>query len=306
LTECQNCQAASPAASLCDDCRDALKDALDQIPWQMLEVETTICRLDRLNLGVVGKSSENPSPINLGAAAVSSEMESLLIELVDKVSETYKVRFFPPNSVGHRFIGPLLPGWRRLPRGFSGSPVQRANWLSHHVNLVAKLPTAGQFYRRIVDLVGDPDKPSKPGRLIRAIDRSVRCWAGTCPTAVGRDREGLVVMCGRDLWAEDSEAEITCAACQQEVNVKRNRERMVMDRDLLPEKRLMEVMETLGERIYSDKIQKWLKSGRLKPSGYLAGNRIVEHRVDARSARLFSLSRCRQLNWQDTYSAVAS
>lgn len=283
-----------------------MKDALDQIPWQMLEVETTICRLDRLNLGIQGRGSDNPSPINLGAAAVSAAAESLLVELVEKVSSTFQVRFFPPNSVGHLFIGPLLPGWRRLPRGYSGSAVQRATWLSHHVNLIAKLETAGEIYDRVTDLTGDPDRPSKPGRLIKAIDRSVRCWAGTCPTPVGRDREGLVVTCDRDLWAEDSESEITCPSCQLEINVKRNRERMVMDRDLLPEKRLMEVTDTLGERIYSDKIQKWLKSGRLKPSGYLAGNQIVEHRVDARSARLFSLSRCRQLRWQDEYSSAAA
>lgn len=307
MSECQNCSAKNEL-NLCTDCVGMLKEALDAIPWLLMELDVTVTRQDRLNTGVVGKSSENPSPMNVGAAALATEVEGLLVEWIGLLSDSFHVQFFPAMAVGNAFIGPLRVGWRRLPKGYTASPTQYARWLSHHVGLIARHDKAGEIYSAVVDLTGDPDKPSKPGRLVRAIDRTVRIYAGTCPTLVGRDREGAPVECSFDLWAEDGMTEVTCGKCEQEIDVKANRAKVVTDRDLLPEKRLTEIMADLGEPVYSDLLQRWLRSGALKPSGYLSGSRIVPHRVNSSDARLLSLSRVRQLRWmhQQELSAVAS
>jgi hypothetical protein len=289
---CQNCSAVSDL-NLCPSCEGHLQEALGQLPGLLLELETTVTRQDKLYT-VSGKTSDTPSPINWGSSALANEVEDLLIDMVDTMVQA-GLKFFPARSVGTLFIGPLPLGWQRLPRGYSGSPEQRARWLAHHVHQIAKYPRAGEMYRKITDLTGDPNKPSKQGRLLRAIDRTVRIWAGPCPTMVARDREGQAIECARDLWAEDGMTEIVCPRCESEINIGRNRQRAIMSRDLLPEARLMEVMLDLEEPIYSDLLQKWLKSGQLKPAAYLSGARIVQQKTGGKDARLFSLSRVRQL-----------
>jgi predicted RNA-binding Zn-ribbon protein involved in translation (DUF1610 family) len=209
-------------------------------------------------------------------------------------------------SVGTSFIGPLLPHWQRLPKGYSGSPEQRARWLAHHVRDVARHPRAGEMYRTITDLTGDPNKPSKQGRLLRAVDKVTRVYCGACPSPVGRNADGVLVTCGRDLYAEDGMTQVECPKCNNEIDVKRNRQAAIMSRDLLPEARIFEVTKDLDEAVYSNDIQRWLKQGRLKESGFLSGTRIIEKRVSARDARLFSLSRVRNLREADHQSRVAS
>lgn len=303
-TFCQNCRAAKISLYLCTDCIDMLQSALEQIPELLRELEVTVTRQDKLH-AVSGRSSDQPSPINFGASRLSSEIEDLLIKWVDLLVAA-GLKFFPAMSVGTNFIGPLLPHWQRLPKGYSGSPTQRARWLSHHVHDIARHKKAGEVYEAVMDLTGDPDHPSKPGRLVQAVDKVVRLYAGTCPTMTGRDREGQVVVCGRDLWSDEDQPEVSCPDCEQDIDVKRNRERMIMERDVLPEKKILQVCASLGENVYSDLIQKWLKTGRLRPHGYLHGDHIIERRRSTRDARLFSLSRVRALRFQDQMAQAAS
>lgn len=297
MTKCLNCSAPSPGGYLCPDCRDVLAEALDQLPWLIGELQTTVCRLDRLNLGVQGRGSENPSPINLGGSALATDVGEVLTRWTDRLCQANGITLMPKQTVGPRFIGPLPgPQWRRLLPGYLGSPMQRARWLADNVDLVAKHPRAGDICKDILELTGERGKPSKPGRLVRAIDRVVRVYAGACPTLVARDRDGDIT-CATDLFAEADAVEVRCPRCHQDIDVAKNRQRSITDGDLMTEAQLIKTMETLREPVYSDLLQRWLKSGDLKPSGYLSGSRIVEHRTKGNDARLLSLSRCRQLRW---------
>src|SRR6188768_3934857 len=71
--------------------------------------------------------------------------------------------------------------------------------------------------------------------------------------------------------------EVTCPRCGATVNVARNRQRAVMDRDLLDAARLIEVMHTLGEPVCKERISAWLKASRLTTRRYVhAGRGLVE------------------------------
>jgi len=275
---CQHCKARTELF-LCNDCGFNLQSCLDTLPELLAELQVTIARLDKLNLGVAGKSSENPSPINLGASALASEVEDCLRQWMDAITDA-----------------------ANLPRHI-GTAGQRAQWLADNLPLIVAFDQAGEFYRVITDFVGDRDKR---GRLVRAVDRRLRLYAGACPTPIGRDDEGATVECGFDLWAEDGEDEVECPKCRQASNVAANRQRAIISRDLLPEQRLIETMRALGEPIYSDLIQRWLKSGELRISGYLSGCRIVPTSRSKRDARLFSLSTVRRLRAQHQVSREAS
>lgn len=312
MSDCQNCEAPSPGLNLCADCVDALAEALDQLPELIKQLQITVTRQDRLNLGVVGKSSENPSPVNWGAASVANDVEDLLIRWTDTLATANGVSLLPPRTVGPRFIGPLPgPQWRRLLPGYLGTPLQRARWLAEHLDLVARHIKAGEIFAEVTALTGDPDKPSQLGRLYRAIDKVTKLYAGPCPTVIARDQQGRAVECGEDLKADDGAAEVDCPKCKAAgrpfvIDVAKNRSSAIMSRDLMTETHLYEATKVLGEPVYSDDIQRWLAQGRLKESGFLSGSRITEKRQSARDARLFSLSRVRNLREADHQRRAAS
>ena len=299
MIECQSCRAGSQLY-LCADCLDALDEAIGQIPELLSELEVTISRLDRLNTGAIGRSALVPSPINFGASRLLSDITDMLVDLVDTLCATNAVQFFPALSVGCYFIGPLRPGWQRLPKGYSGSPTQRARWVRHHIELIAKHPKAGEMFDAITEYTGDRNHPSKQGRLWQAIGRQVHQFAGFCPTPIGRDQHGDVVECGTTLYSEDEDSEETdCPKCLATIDVPRNRQRAIMSRDLLPEARILAVMADLGESLCKERLYGWLRTGRLSARGYLHDCQIVEHRVTGRDARLLSLSTVRQLRWAE-------
>jgi hypothetical protein len=145
----------------------------------------------------------------------------------------------------------------------------------------------------------DPDTPSDPGPLVWAINRSLRMFAGMCPIPMGNNRFGDEIQCGLVLYAEEDQPEVTCPRCRATVNVERNRQSAVMDRDLLDAARLIDVMHTLGEPVCKERISAWLKAGRLTNRRYVHAGRVVEHRIRRGDAALYSLSQARQLRWHD-------
>lgn len=59
---------------LCTDCTNTLHDMINEIPWLLTELETTIRRQDKLTAGgIIGKSCDTPSPINFDAMNVKRD-----------------------------------------------------------------------------------------------------------------------------------------------------------------------------------------------------------------------------------------
>jgi hypothetical protein len=172
------------------------------LPWLLEQLAITETRQDRLNLGIIGARGTEPSVVNWGAARLAEEVHDHLTRWTDMLCEQFGLQFLPALSVPTGFIGPLRPGWKRLPRGYSGSSAQRIAWLFHHAGLIARHAGAADIYRGLITLTGDPDTPSESGRLVRAINRSLRVLAGMCPTPMGHNRFVDEIQCGLVLYAE--------------------------------------------------------------------------------------------------------
>lgn len=312
---CKVCKSETSALHLCARHIKYLNEALDEIPWLHSQLQTTITRTDKLQMGVTGrKSSESPSPINWGGSRLGDEVMDLLIFWMTKLIEDNGLTFLPKHAVPHDFIGPLVFGFRRLPRrGYSGSIDQRVVWLKHHINAIAGREDAGDFYFDIIGLTSDPDKPQHPpGRLVAAINTRSRRWAGPCPEIKGYSHTGETIRCSEILYARDGAEVAECDECRKAepprsftVDVQANLIRAFKEQDLMPEKRLYEAMAAIGEPIYSDLVQRWIKSGQLVPVGYLSGSKIVEKPVSSKDPRLFSMARVRMLRWQHQNRAAS-
>ena len=303
MTDCKNCHGRAQVF-LCPDCIAALDDLLHQMPWLLSQLEVTRTRQDKLTVGAVGRGS-NPSPINVGAMELAREIEGVLTEWVDTMCVA-GLTFLPALSMPYGVEGPLLPGWKRLPRGYSGSPTQRISWLTHHLPEITRHELAGDFFSAIADLVGDPDHPdTKPGRLILAINRSERLFAGTCPTIIGYDREGKPMECGVSLYGDSDQQTVVCARCQYEIDISRNRSRCAVDRDLLTEPKLLSLLADLGEDVSRVRFYEWLKDGKVAVRGWVHQGHIVAHRIRRGDPRVFSLSQIRILRTQELQMKAA-
>lgn len=294
---CQHC-GASTQLYLCAGCVVQLQAMLEELPWLLEQLAVTVQRRDRLNTGAVGKGTGNPSPINFGAMETARDLEKLLTRIVDALCSKLGLKFLPALAVPGDFIGPLRFGWRRLPAGFSGSPVQRARWLLHHVRDIARHPDAAEFYGEIAEQLED-DEIGRAGPMWKAINRTERLFAGLCPTVTGRDRRGRSIECETALYADRGELFARCPKCEATVDVKKNRLKAAVDRDLLPEPKLLEVLADLGQKVSRVRLYEWLKAGRLQPRGFVHNGRIVSYRIRRGDPRVFSLSQARQLQMHD-------
>ncbi|MUL44494.1 hypothetical protein FZI85_17375 [Mycobacterium sp. CBMA293] len=294
---------------LCNTHLTYLRNAFDEIPWLWQELQTTVTKTDRLNMGVTGrKSTDSPSPINWGASRLAGEVDIVLTRMVATLVAENGLRFMPSRKVPQGFIGPLLDGWERMDRpGYSGSVVQRAVWLRHHASVIAGREDVRDWYFQVINLTGDPDTPkAPPGKLVVEINKRTETWAGPCPTVVGYGRSGEPIECGEILYAYNGAEDAECGECRKAdpprshiVNVKDNLNRALLAQDILTERHITEVMAGLGQPIYSDLIQRWLRDERLEVQGYLHHDRIVDKRLSARDSRLFSLKQVKQLRRQD-------
>jgi len=304
MTSCSVCKTDSPL-HLCNRHIKYLDEALDEIPWLHSQLQTTITRTDKLNMGVSGrKSSESPSPINWGASRLSDELLTILRSWIDRMVDENGLRFLPRWSVPHGFIGPLPLGWRRLPiRGYSGSLQQMVAWIKHHLNVIAGREDAGDRYFEVINLTGDPDSPRlPPGRLVASINTRTKRWAGPCPEIKGYSNTGEQIFCSEILYAINGADIAECGECKKAnpprsftVDVTQNLLRVRKEQDALTEARLYEAMAGVGKKLYSDLLQRWLKTGRLKPTGYFCGDEIRDQPRNSKDPRLFSFKQVQRL-----------
>lgn len=296
MASCGVCKAES-SLYICYRHIEYLKDSLSEIPWLINQLEVTVTRQDKLHQAP-RTGGVHASPVNFGASRLLDEVHDLLIDWTSKLTDENKLRFFPAHSVGTNFIGPLLVGWQRLPRGYSGSPTQRARWIGYHISTLAGRKDAGDFYSSIIDLTGDPDHPSTPGRLVREINRKDRLFVGPCPTVRGHGQDGSEIHCNVTLWADEGVIEVTCPRCDATVDVAKNRMRAATERDLLPERKVVEVCDAMDEPISRTSLGNWVDLGLLHIHGWLHNGEVTPHKVRSTDPRVLSLSQVRAVRAQ--------
>lgn len=276
VTGCKHCRAKTKL-HLCNPCTASLQSLLEDLPWLLRELETTVQRQDALTTGAPGKSGDTPAPINLTALDLQrATRETLLASMATLTS------------------APGMPGLRlnHIP-----TP-DLARTLAHNTNRIAHHPQAGIIYANIHQLTAD-DEIGRPGPLWKAINRQERIFAGPCPTIRTHDHKGQPVRCDTTLYAGPEDKFTHCSRCENTIDVAKNRMRAAVDRDLLPEPKLLEVMDSLGEKLPRVTLYAWLKQGRIQPRGYIHQGTIVQFRIRRGDPRVFSLSQARALRSKD-------
>lgn len=295
LNRCRKCHGKTDLF-LCKLCVDQLVQLLEEIPWLLDELATTIMRQDKLTSG--GAPNNRPAEltvINVDASALAAETFQILTGIVRSMTSVVGP-YRPPASVPNHFCGPLRPAWRRLPVNYRPRPAELILWLIRHRSAIARHPKAGRMYDQVEDLVGDY---AHDGRLVVAINRTDRAYYGPCTNLVGRDRHGRPRACGADLYAPRESRDVTCRICGYTVAAQRQLRSTIRARDLVTEPQLLEALDDLGEHVSRVRLYDWIRAGRLQPRGWVHNGTIVAQRVRRGDPRVFSLSQARDLRLRD-------
>lgn len=274
MTDCRHCRRDTDLF-LCRLCTKELGALLGDLPWLCDQLEITVIRQDKLGTAQVGKSSDNPSPINIGAMETARNIHGQLGTLVRDVCEIRGAK--PPDRT---WTSALL-----------------AEWLERNTASIACSEDAGEIYDEI---------RTTTDAILSAINRSSRMWCGPCTTVVAHDPTGADIECGIDLYADrENLAEmIQCPKCRIYTDPRSQLLTTIKRGDLLPEAKLLEIMDSLGEKLSRVRLYDWIKAGSIKPRGWVHNGRIVSERIQRGDPRVFSLSQARQLLWRETEGAA--
>lgn len=300
MTDCQSCTRPTDLY-LCSDCTKVLGDMIQQLPWLLAELDARIQRLDRTSVGTIGRQ-RRPDELNVmdfGAAETARKTEKTIRGLVATINGPGPIRL--QCTVAHDFIGPLRPAWRRLLRSYRPTITELIDWLTRHVNTIARHPQAGHVYRELRRLVGTDHRG---GQLLRAINPVERHLVGPCPTITGRDHQGHPRHCGHVLFADTYDRTVTCPTCHQDIDVERNRTRAAAERDLHTEDQLLEVLTNCGEPVDPDTFKAWIKTRRIRPAGRLHNGLIVPTHTHDQDPYVYSVKRARKLRRRDQQLAA--
>ena len=270
MSTCQHCTRTTDL-HLCTPCATNLADLLAELPWLLHQLDITLCRRDHLNSGGPGHTHVDANPINVGAMELMRQASATLHAIALDVSEIHASE--------------------QIPALVNASPPLIAAWLRGNVGAIANHPKAGEHYKAIEKLVGDPN----PGPLHAAINRPATRFAGPCPTIRAHDRDGAPVRCGTTLWAHDDDVHTTCTRCGTPIHVEENIRRAAMLRDLLPAEVILDVLENLGEPVRPETLYGWITSGRLRSNLFLTARGITKRRLRPSDPRVYSVTRARQL-----------
>ncbi|OMC46869.1 hypothetical protein A5742_25380 [Mycolicibacterium fortuitum] len=293
MNTCRNNACQRPTQLyLCDDCTQQLAVMIDQLPWLLNELDHRIQKLDRIATGTIGRA-RRPDELNVmdfDAAETARKARKAIHDMVRTINGPGPIPL--QCTVTHEFIGPLRPAWRRLPAGYQPTIIELIDWLMRRPAIIARHKRAGHVYRELNRLVGSDEKG---GTLVAAINRSNRHFAGPCPTIRGRNHKGEPIECGRVLYADINDRTVVCPACKCDIDVQRNRLKAAVDRDLLTEPKLLEVLADIGENVSRVKFYEWVKAGKLKPRGWIHRGQLVPTRILRGDPRVWSLSKVRAL-----------
>lgn len=272
MTDCRNCRRDTDLY-LCQLCAKELHALLADLPWLCRQLEITITRQDKLDTGAVGRGSDNPSPINVGAMELGRQLRNQLSTTVRELCESDAVEV------------PELE-----------TNAQMAGWLFEHCRTIVLHASAGQVMR---------ETRNGTEAILAAINRVSRMYCGPCVTITGHNPRGEDIECGADVYANrDDPGTVVCGKCKTEWEPRALLLETIKRRDLLTEKLLIDAMDGIGEPITEATFDKWVHSGRLRPRGYVHHGRIVPERIRRGDPRVFSLSQARQLRWHDQEPAA--
>lgn len=278
-TDCQNRSCKRPSQLyLCNDCTEVLRNMLEQVPWLLDELDARIQNLDRVPHGTIGRTRglSDLSVMDFAAAETAREVRKQLRQWVETIAQ--------------RHTGRIPPGLDTI------ETKNLARWLYVNVDAIARLDCAGEVFHDINKLVGSGDKG---GKLVGAINRNERHFAGPCPTIRGYDNDGDPIECGQDLYAQVGERHVDCPACHEEIDVEKNQAKASADRDLMTADGLIEVLDNIGEPIQREQLDGWITSRRLRRLGWLHQGGIVQAQVRKDDLALFSFQRARKLRRRD-------
>jgi uncharacterized Zn finger protein (UPF0148 family) len=295
MTDCRNCTRPTDLY-LCNDCTEQLTDMLEQLPWLLDELDARIQRLDRTNIGTIGRN-RRPDELNVmdfDAAETARNTEKALRDLVATINGPGPIRL--QCTVTHEFIGPLRPAWRRLPHSYKPTLIELIDWLMRRVNTIARHPKAGHVYRELRRLVGPGQRG---GQLVRAINPVEHHLVGPCPTITGRDHQGHPRQCGHILFADTYDRTVTCPTCEQDIDVEATRRQAAAARDLHTRQDLLDVLANIDEPTNDNQLTAWITARRLRPAGWIHDGTITEYRIHPAAEPVYSLNRARRLRRRD-------
>lgn len=277
MTKCQHCHAESQLF-LCESCTTQLSNMLRTLPWLLDELDARIQKLDRIQLGTIGRN-RRPDELNIidfDAAETARKVRKTLLKWVKTVAERHTGRPIPA-------LGTV-------------SSKQLARWLYANLNAITALDIAGKLYNDIAHLAGTGNQHR--GQLINAINPYERHFAGPCPTTTGF-HDGEPTECGTILYADIDDTTTTCPTCKQPTNVENNRRRAAENRDLKTKQDLTEILNNIGEPITTQQLNRWITARRLRTHGWLHDGQHVANRINEHSQALYSVSRARKLRRRD-------
>ena len=282
VTTCQHCQRPT-SCYLCEDCTDQLDYMLSQIPWLLTELDNRIQRLDRINLGTIGRNRrpDELTPIDFDAVDLERTTRKTLLKWVVTVAERHTGR--RPQALDTVTTADL------------------ARWLRANTHAIARLDLANakgrhQLYDDINHLVGTNQQGAQ---LVRAINPTEHHLVGPCPTITGRDHHGHPRQCGHVLFADTYDRTVTCPTCQQEIYVERTRLATAQARDHHTRDDLLDLLTNIDEPVNPSQLDRWITARRLRPTGWLHDGTITEFRLNPAAEPVYSLDRARKLRRRD-------
>lgn len=269
-----HCARPTMQRGLCDDCTQVLAGMLEQLPWLLNELEARIQKLDRVNLGTVGRTrrQDTMNAVDFDAAALARKIRKKLLGWVEIIAEQHT--------------------GRKPPALHTVSTKHLAAWLHVNVEAAARLPISGELYKDIDRIVG---ASQAGGQLVDAINPSERHLAGPCPTVRAHGPDGEDIACGRMLYARSDERTTVCPDCGQSIDVEKNRDRAIVEKDLLPVPKLLEALQHVGEPVSRVKLYQWIREHRIRPRGWLHNGTMQPFRIRRGDPAVYSLARARKL-----------
>jgi hypothetical protein len=318
LSQCQSCAGRS-TLFLCPQCTGELQAQLYSLAHG-LEVNgrSTTGLLDALadvalkrtcmggGTGHRKRGDELPSPFEGDtdkghqtpqgrAAMLLDSARNMMTTIMREVCESRGVDVLVALRVIPRgFIGPLLPGWRRVTLNWRPETSELAKWLARNVHALACDESAGQWRAEVESLTRG---------IERAIDRPIgRKYLGPCPTWNEQTRK----VCKAELWAPADAIDTFCRACRQTHNCNRLQLLLIgdLERSRVTINRILELNRILPEeyRIPERTLRHWRTPGKdgkppkLRPKGYLRPDgRIVINRHTTEDEPVFLWSDVRRL-----------